>query len=206
MLNTQKPTIPFWKVSDAVPNTPWITQDPEIWNAVTIAGFIWEGDAWVTGANKNRLDKKYIAGVNEATLTSLALDCKGFGVTLTIAGVNDWANLEKLMPALLRGGPIELYHPLLALFGIRAGVMKEIAFPRRSNGMNDILEEQILFDKYSPPARRSKGKVETASGPVPWFIANPGVVVTSVPYHLALPSSTETGPNLLDFPAPGFGG
>ncbi len=193
----------------STPAIPWITDDPAVWNTVTIAGYQWPGDAWVTGKKGNRIDGKRVAGTDNETLTTLGYDPGQIGLIITIVTAAEWSAFLTLLSTFLprkgnRPSPFEVYHPLLAVYGIRSLVMKDLPIPRKSNGTNDILEVEIRCKEFSP---KKTGAVATATSSLQNINAainlNPAV---GVPSLLALPSTTETGPNLFDPVVPGLPG
>jgi len=91
----------------------------------------------------NRIDKKSIPGTDNATLTSLGYDPAQIGVILTIGNASDWAAYQDLVPKLKpvkgrRPQPVDVYHPLLRLYGIKSLYVLKMPIPKRANGVNDL--------------------------------------------------------------------
>ena len=163
---------------------PWVADDPNLWERVTIAGVTFTGIAWVAGHKGHRVDQKNSPGREGAVFTSLGFDPAQVGVILTLVTRDDWKSFQGIVP-LLRAAkghapkPVAVFHPSLAVYRIRNLYVLDLGLPRKAHGAPDILEVELRMAEYVPPR---VAKVKTAKGAAS-SAATAATAASSVPAH-----------------------
>ncbi len=127
-----------------------------IWDRFVVAGRALPGVARVDGLKSCRLDVRNAPGSDGGTLSNLGNDNSGATVHLrmwTPDQLDEWA---KRLPELLastgkaRPAPVMVYHPALAIHGIKALYVKEVGLIQVKDGLGEVT---IKFLEFLPATK-----------------------------------------------------
>jgi hypothetical protein len=148
-----------------------------IWDRFVVAGRALPGVATVDGAKRVRLDERSASGSDGASLTHQGNDGAQVTVRLrmwTADQVEEWGRREKEF--LARAGksrpkPVVVYHPALAIHGIKSLFVKEVGLLRVQAGGSG--EVSIRFVEFLPPAQVGVSTPKAAIQQVPSVLNSP---------------------------------
>ncbi len=144
-------SIPEWDPGAIVQDL--IEQNGTEWDRITIAGVKLMAIADVQGDKDTRIDVKQTPGTDGATATSLGVSPAPITIRLrflTLEAVQQWADIVPSLqpiPGKPPTDPVDVYHPALALNGIKSLYLKTLGTLRVSHpgGPMEVLTRWLEF-------------------------------------------------------------
>ncbi len=156
LLATKAQRVPAWVQGDAASDIPGAFT---AWDKLVVMGQEMPGRAILTGDRAQKLDVKNSPGSDGSTITNTGIDNGVVQVKFqfwTRVQVDAWSDAVKLLepvPGRPRKGPIDVYHPSLAIAHVKSLVVKNVGFLQPSPSQPGVLEVTVRFMEFMPAAK-----------------------------------------------------
>lgn len=140
--------------------------DPGLWNVLQINGGDVPGIVKVEASIGRKIEEKKGRGADGGRLIDKGLELAKIKITVTFWTTDHWTSMEDLIEKLsardqlARRNAVELFHPELAVLGLKKAVLKSMSTPKPSSipGAREIVFD---FIEYNPPSGSSRGSSRT---------------------------------------------